>query len=145
MERVMREIKFRGKGIDNGEWIYGDLLQYRVLPVIFDKELEQHEVDAETIGQFTGLRDGNGDEIYEGDIISRPVNPTEWNKKHFGITKKKMEKAEIRWDRDNACFEEQFHPGKTMHPCFDVLRLVDAQDEVSIIGNIYENPELMEV
>lgn len=66
----MREIKFRGYSEDLDKWVYGDLLQYRVLPIIFDEECEQHECFHSSIGQSTGLFDKNGKEIYEGDIIT---------------------------------------------------------------------------
>lgn len=92
MERI---IKFRGKRIDNGQWVYGDLLQYRVLPVIFDSNKEQHECDYKSIGQFTGLLDRQGKEIYEGDIIKGGIynsyfvawdyEDNGWNIKPFSI------------------------------------------------------------
>lgn len=67
--RIMREIKFRGYSEDLDKWVYGDLLQYRVLPIIFDEECEQHECFHSSIGQSTGLFDKNGVEIWEGDIV----------------------------------------------------------------------------
>lgn len=70
----MRTIKFRGKRLSDGEWVYGDLCNYR--GNVYIKEDEYcwdiqlaDEVDPETIGQFTSMSDFEGQPIYEGDIL----------------------------------------------------------------------------
>ena len=67
----MREIKFRGKRLDNGEWLYGSLVILNGRYFIFD---DVNEVDPTTVGEFTGLKDRNGKEVYEGDVIRSPLS-----------------------------------------------------------------------
>lgn len=81
----MREILFRGKRFDTGEWVEGWLFQnkhnskkyfIRTFPYQ-DDEYEDHVVDPKTIGQYTGVNDKSGTKIFEGDIIKFPKTGVE--------------------------------------------------------------------
>lgn len=143
-----REIKFRGKRKDNGEWIYGSLfncpnstcpnLSYYIIPDncaqcnLCDDSMQGFkskgvlEVVPESIGQFTGLKDKNGKEIYESDIIKYTVNSF---------------KGEAEVIFDTGCFCLKYKQMLDIdYPC---LALAD-EGSFEIIGNVWQNPELAE-
>ena len=125
----MREIKFRGKRIDNGKWIYGsliieedpiaDALKYFIKPFNF---LTGKLVVPETVGQYTGSKDKNNKEIYEGDIVR-------YNNKHTGV---------IVWKYTGFALELFNGEKSTIILWYDI----DNRDNIEVVGNIYENPEL---
>lgn len=127
----MREMLFRGKRIDTGEWVYGDLIHRKirgenicVICVIadgFDGYIG-YEIDPSTVGQYTGLSDMCGKKIFEGDIVKRF-----W----FG----KICIYQIDYDNGLASFIGQ---ADVKFTTFDY----DSR-EFEIIGNIYDNPELL--
>ena len=72
-----REIKFRGKRIDNGEWVYGFYAEINTSlgVVISERNGSRHAVDRKTVGQYTGFQDKDKFEIYDNDIVEE-VNET---------------------------------------------------------------------
>ena len=129
----MREIKFRGIRLDNGEWVYGDLLHCKgddAGRVFIKTDTGLFEVDPNTVGQFTGLKDNNGREIYVGDILKS--------------------------ERDDRLYVVKFWIGmfyasvdecnKGIFGGFPLHALTENEEsgyECDIIGNIHDDPELL--
>lgn len=132
----MREIKFRGKMIDSDEWIYGWLRQSGEQQInkangqyiktekyyqIQNEKYKSQFVQEHTIGQYTGLKDKNGTEIYEGDIVK-----ANW------------------FDKEKVIGEIYFSMG-----CFILANSSVSDNQLfifknlEVIGNIYDNPKLL--
>ena len=123
----MREIKFRGKR-HNGEWVYGSLVYSNNIDTAIHYEIDEVRrfdwcyVDSDTIGQFTGLTDKNGKEIYEGDILEVE-----------GMY------AKVVWNKEKASFEyEYLHPTQIANTFYEFN-----MPYLSIVGNIHDNKELL--
>lgn len=130
----MREILFRGKRIDNGERAEGYLFkQWNRTFLLWGMTGDipnMTEVVPETIGQFTGLTDKNGKKIFEGDIV-------EFTDKY---TRKKG-RAEIVFEDFKWKYSGCYYGGNPIV----WLCISDGSIEFEIIGNIHDNPELLEV
>ena len=129
----MRTIRFRGKNIDTGEWVHGDLLQFflngepvktnfSILPFECIKtsettyEAQPISVIYTSIGQFTGLHDKEGKEIYEGDILCEV-----WSGKL----------VEVVYDAPEFCLKDNVYGYIFLnHPEF-----------FEVVGNIHDNPD----
>lgn len=146
----MRTIKFRGKNLYNNEWIFGDLIQYESGEMaIFSKKLSQYGYEAtemfnrskvipETVGQFTGLLDKNGKEIYEGDIV-------EWLFFSHGCYGEQEHylKGCIEWHQGGFIFNVTKNDSENagFYAISDLN--TDTESDVKILGNIYDNPYLI--
>ena len=136
-----REILFRGKRLDNNKWLYGshftDSGEDYIIPqnLLGINDYEECQVDQNTVGQFTGLRDKNGVKIFGGDIIKHPyVDP---------IFRDLVEMK----DGEGVTSEVIFHDGAfVVKYDYDYLIYLDAftrHGHAEVIGNIYDNPELL--
>ena len=133
----MREILFRGKRVDGGGWVFGDLMQHRCGAVSINEEPERYgygategfptKVDPKTVGQFTGLLDKNAKRIFEGDVIrctdGRLLVGFSLSSASFGLRKK-------GW-----MFTHYFGEGVGVN---------EGVVECEVIGSIHDSPELTE-
>lgn len=131
-----REIKFRGKRLDNGEWVYGfywieETRNHNKHHIYtFEKKgstdliriTGNYNVDPATVGQYTGLKDKNSVEIYEGDIAEAFKHGDEEQRFELIVTHR-------------HCF---------MFGNWTIIEFLNKFRMVSIIGNIHKNPDLLE-
>lgn len=150
----MREIKFRGKTVDTKRWKFGSYhapSNEACKPLIYEHFSKPtrdgngywYEVEADTVGQFTGRCVSESAEIFEGDILEYTVfdyqggdtqyrGVVEWCGSRF-IVSVCLVSTSNTW-REKRDYEESY---------YDLDWLLDQDDEVKIIGNIHDNPELL--
>jgi uncharacterized phage protein (TIGR01671 family) len=133
----MREILFRGKRKDNGEWVYGNYAftdNNEKQHFIFKNKAFEFEVDPKTVGQYTGITDDNEKKIFEGDILGVTNDDPDYDY----ITK-------VYLDCDTLCVDVQGQDYDYTSIGFAIEIWDDECDQVEIIGNIYDSPELLEM
>ena len=135
----MREILFRGKRIDNGEWIKGFhtigkfagkeyyAIERKEPSAYYDNEnaIQPYDVIPETIGQYTGLTDKNGTKIFEGDIVKIHYDSAIWGNNR-----------EVVFEEGQWFFKDNAKTQKSYIGAW-------GNSVVEVIGNIHDNPELL--
>lgn len=158
----MREILFRAKALKDGKWVCGSLTTHRLKGYTFIEELTGnghalHTVDEETVCQYTGLTDKNGAKIFEGDIVNYN-NIYEYNcRSVVNIGKYDQDGSGGEYDShecfgayvkvDNfTCLYPNDNDDPFLFPYYlKTQNLMEINVDCEIIGNIYDNPELLEV
>jgi len=120
---MMREVKFRGKRLGTDEWVYGGIeFQSQIGDVRICVDvggIESVLVDPATVGQYTGMKDRKGIEIYEGDLVRYKIPPN--------------------WITDRVWYSEEWavwYKGNFQN-------LSSYRKTTEVVGNIYDNPELL--
>jgi hypothetical protein len=130
-----REILFRGKDFLKEEWVYGDLVKTKNFVAIKKTNgdyFHPTQVSPNTVGQYTGLKDKNGKQIFEGDILG-----------YIGKRKDNMNKV---YRRKVVFHEGMFALLSKELPAYSALNyhcMEDGRSAWSVIGNIHDNPELI--
>lgn len=147
----MREILFRGKRVDNGEWAEGYYVpmgEYHYiltgrLELVPYLDFEHFLVNPETVGQFTGLTDRNGVKIFEGDIVRWHDNT------ELSVSGQIAEVCFGKYRDAESVFDDIYPLGFYIRfsdkNCVTISWLDEYKNYFDIIGNIYDNPELLEV
>jgi uncharacterized phage protein (TIGR01671 family) len=153
---MKREIKFRGISVGSKAWIYGGYhLHKEIMLGVSTKEqydnnikslivldgmsdwglsvpINCYEVIKESIGQFTGLKDSNGIDIYEGDIVK-------YHDFYEGDYKEKGGIGFVQWDEEHHYIAQWSDDERYICSTWDLAKNYGGE----VIGNIYENPELL--
>lgn len=129
---AIREVIFRGKRLDDGKWLQGDLRQFKAGMYIESFRADgcklNYVVDPKTVGQFTGLTDKNGTKIFEGDVVAYDVSEEGIQYANYAV---------IKWNENRIRYAVKWGGD-----CVDWLEKSDER-YFCVAGNVFDNPELI--
>ena len=149
----MREILFKAKRLDNGEWVEGFYFEFKgetyiaemrqtfmttyyTEESVVDFNMRAYEVEAETICQYTGLTDKNGNKIWENDIVKCYS---------FDCSGREVEFiSDVFWDDCSWLLHEEEHCDGMLFYFDKNIKFESHVSEIEVIGNIFDNAELLE-
>ena len=144
----MKEVLFRGKCAFNGEWIegyyYANPVLCFILPIGYEisADLDAIKILPETRGQFTGLTDKSGKKVFEGDVISYTEHPGYLLKSFYAVVSYKDYVASFVYLKlgldENGCKQSMIHFFNEADEFEE-----DILPYLEVIGNVYDNPELL--
>ena len=140
----MRTIKFRVQAIDNSNikyWLYFDLSKSEENPIA-KGEAFGHKVLKETVGQFTGLFDKNGKEIYEGDVLNSPAS-SKWDETNYMAFEVFFHDGDANSDYNIGYSMNRTHKFGAVCGGYIPSFKPEKVSKMIIIGNIHDNPELL--
>lgn len=132
---MKREIKFRGKRLDGQGWAFGSYIEaelqngiaHEIIP--YKRGEPVVEVDPDTVGQFTGVKDKNGMRIFEGDVLGVGGRIIGW----------------VQGGVRGYCYDVVYvnHPKGEERYSLYATATYDYRDRLGVVGNIYDNPDLL--
>jgi len=137
----MREHLYRGKRKDSGKLVYGDLYHHESGAIIITSRGTNYEVIPETVGQFTGLTNKEGKKVFEGDIL-KSLHFISGKKKRYLYHIVKWSKKLTGWQCINTGNVKEGTLDSTAEG--NPQLWVYAKAEFEVVGNIHDNPELLE-
>ena len=142
---MSREILFKGRTKDGGNWVYGDLIHRccgTTIGTVDSDGLHEVYVDEEIICQYTGLTDKNGCKIWEGDVVEFEDTGEEGYEYKEGfdfINKARVEFAEARWSLTDFASTNS----AVVDEMYNHVEFMDFWQYCKVIGNIFDNADLL--
>lgn len=150
----VRTIKFRAR--HGNEWVYGDIRLLSKIPHIYTDEFTAKSINVESVGQYTGIKDVNGIEVYEGDVLhmrefdnrflplfGKDADPLDFTLDECKGSRRDAYVTCIRFADGEFVFSDGRGCDTSLSVLWGDMRLSSPLFEFEVIGNVYEHPEYL--